>query len=84
MNSKTKTERNTVGEIARLAPCSESLVRRFADSGHLISVKDYNGWRIFPHADQTVKTLRRLLALNAESQDSESQSESKANPNTGI
>jgi len=64
MNSKIKTVRNTVGEIARLAPCSQYLVRRFADSGHLTSVKDYNGWRIFPNSEEAVATLRRLLALD--------------------
>ena len=63
MNSKIKTVRNTVGEIARLAPCSQYLVRRFADSGHLKTVKDYNGWRIFPDPEGTIMTLRRLLAL---------------------
>ena len=81
MNSKTKTNRNTVGEIARLTPCSQYHVRRFADSGQLESVKDYNGWRIFPNADQTIKTLRKLLALNAETEDFEFSSELKPNPN---
>ena len=64
MNSKTRTNRHTVGEIARLAGCSEYHVRRFADSGHLISIKDFNGWRVFPNPDQAVANLRQLLAIS--------------------
>ena len=66
IQEKIKTERNTVGAIAGSVPCSEYLVRRFADSGHLESVEDYNGWRIFPYPEQAVATLRELLVINIE------------------
>ena len=66
MSSKVRTERNTVGAIAGLVPCSGYLVRRFADSGHLDMAEDYNGWRIFPYPEQAVATLRELLAIDPE------------------
>ena len=66
MFSKIKTGRNTVGVIASRVPCSEYIVRRFADSGHLEMVRDYNGWRVVLDPEQAVATLRKLLAIDPE------------------
>ena len=53
--------RTKVGDIAKLANCSHHFVRRFADRGYIRSVRDVNGWRIFPHPTQAVETIQHLL-----------------------
>ena len=50
-----------VGDIAKLAGCSPYFIRRFADGGHIKSVRDINDWRIFPEPGQAVKIIQRLL-----------------------
>ena len=64
MDLTTDSRRQTARLIAERVPCSVYLVRRFADSGHLTSVKDYNGWRIFPDPEQTIRQLRKLLVIS--------------------
>jgi Mn-dependent DtxR family transcriptional regulator len=54
-------QRATVRTIADRVQCSPSTVRKLADEGYIESRRDYNGWRVFPHPEQTAETIRRLL-----------------------
>ena len=54
-------DRATVKNIATIAKCSASTVRKIADKGYIESRRDYNGWRIFPDPEQAAQTVRRLL-----------------------
>ena len=54
-------KRATVINIAEIAKCSPSTVRKLADKGYVESRRDYNGWRIFPNPEEAAKIVRGLL-----------------------
>ena len=56
--------RATIKDIARMTGVNRVTIRRMADQGLLESVRDYNGWRIFPNPVETAEKVKLLMGIS--------------------
>lgn len=54
-------KRATIKEISELSGVNKATIRQLANKGLIKTNRDYNGWRIFPDPEETLKRIHELM-----------------------